>query len=241
MLNETKMVKNLTKEEIKTFHNLMQIEFDGVDWNQFVHDLREKQFVMILKSEECEIVGFSTLMEIDMFMGKEKIKILFSGDTTIKQEYRDSFGFGIELSKFFMRTISRYPSHKIYYALISKGWRTYRVLPFYFKEFFPCYNLEQYSHVTAVMNMFGYKKYPQNYDESSGLLLFEGETQRLKTESPDASVPPRSNPHVDYFFKRNPNYLKGNELVCLAEVAQSNFTQVVHRLYKMDKEKNKVL
>lgn len=237
----TKSVDECSMEERLCFFQLMQIDFNGVTFDNFIRDFSEKQFVMILKNDSGEIVGFSTLMELEIFLEEKVIKIIFSGDTAVLHEFRDSFGFGFELSKFFIRAINLYPSYEIYYALISKGWRTYRVLPFYFKEFFPCYSRSISSYERSLINAFGYKKYPNNYVEETGLLKFSGETERLKPESMDASLPSRKNPHIDFFFKNNPGYLDGTELVSLARVSLDNFTSVVSKLISINEKTKEVV
>lgn len=236
MFSKTRAVQSFSQKEHIELYNLMQLEFIGVTWDHFIKDFNEKQHVMVLINESGKVVGFSTLMEIDLNLGGKMIKIIFSGDTTVMQEYRDSFGFAVELSNFFTRAVVLYPTHEIYYVLISKGWRTYRVLPFFFKEFIPCYNREISKYEKSIMNLFGYKKYPNNYIGTTGLLCFKENVQRLKPECSDAMIPPRNNPHVDFFFQKNPHYLDGTELVCIARVAYCNFTQAITRLLSFSKK-----
>jgi hypothetical protein len=237
----TKRIDECSFDERVRCYQLMQFEFAGVNFENFTRDFDEKQYVMILTNDSEEIVGFSTLMEMDINLEGKIMKVIFSGDTTVLHEHRDSFGFGFELSKFFIRAIDLYPSHEVYYVLISKGWRTYRVLPFYFKEFFPCYERPIGLDEKSLINAFGYKKYPDNYVEETGLLCFKGETERLRPESLDASLPPRNNPHVNFFFKNNPSYLEGTELVCMAKVSHDNFTRVVSKLISISEKTKEIV
>lgn len=240
MKSATKKIEECTHCDRMKFFELMQIEFEGVNFKNFIRDFEEKQYVMVLTTESGEIVGFSTLMEMEIELDEKIIKIIFSGDTTVLLEYRNSFGFGFELSKFFIRTINLNPSQDIYYALISKGWRTYKVLPFYFKKFFPCCERILSSYEKSLLDAFGFKKYPGNYAKESGLICFTEETERLKPDSPDAYLPERVNKHVDFFFLKNPTYLDGTELVCMAKVCHQNFTGVVPKLISIHEKTNAI-
>jgi hypothetical protein len=79
------------------------------------------------------------------------------------------------------------------------------------------------------MDAFGAKKYPRNYLPEQGLITFSVETQRVKPGSPEGQVPPRVDPHVDLFLKKNPNYLLGDELIYVASISPQNFSWAVHR------------
>lgn len=234
--SQTKTIQECTFSEMRQCYGLLLREFDGVIWKDFTRDFKEKDHVMMLINEQGLIVGFSTLMIIDLNVSGRTTKAIFSGDTAVLNEYRDSFGFATELAKYFTRSIEMYPENDVYYVLITKGWRTYRVLPFYFKEFAPSYRQPTSKEQSAVIDVFGYKKYPKNYDSRSGLLVFGGEVQRLKAESTDALPPAKNSPDADFFFSRNPDYLSGNELICVAKVALENFTGAMQRLRGPDRK-----
>ena len=227
--SHTKTISEFTDDERIQCHNLLLEEFDGVIWDDFIKDFEEKEYAMYLMSEG-RIVGFSTMMFIDVIVEGQNKKLIFSGDTTVLRKYRESFGFAVEMAKLFVRAIDLFPCMEIYYVLISKGYRTYRILPFYFKHFSPSYICETSREEQSIIAAFGQKKYPNQYRHNDGLLMFDGTTQRLKLDSIDAVQPFKGNPHTDFFFKKNPDYLLGNELICIAKVCPENFTSAIVRL-----------
>lgn len=227
--SQTKAIRDCTASDRRQCYDLLLKEFDGVIWDDFDRDFSEKEYVMLLTIED-QIVGFSTLMFIDVEVGGQQKKLIFSGDTTVLREYRESFGFAVEMAKFFIKAIDLFPSLEIYYVLISKGYRTYRILPFYFTHFVPCYQRPITGTEQAIITAFGQKKYPLHYKADRGLIVFDGATQRLKIGSLDAERPLKSNPHTDFFFEKNPNYLLGDELICIAKICSENFTSAILRL-----------
>lgn len=240
IFSETKKVVDLTPSERAAMLGLLSIEFLGVRREDFTRDLMEKDVVMLLRKNNCdgEIVGFSTLMVLDLPVDGRKVKGVFSGDTTVLDEYRSSTGLGVQIGRYFLNTLESYPEHEIFYILISKGWRTYKILPFFFRKFTPKHDLQTSSEDKSVTDAFGKIKYPEEYDPDSGLIMFSKETQRLVPGSVDAVPPSDPDEHTRFFLERNKAYLSGTELVCVARIHESNFAPALVRLLKQAKEKS---
>jgi hypothetical protein len=229
IVSQTKKAAACSEYEKETFYQLLCHEFIGVSWDDFTRDFREKDAVMILRKEHSagEIVGWSTLMVLTLAVPGREMRAIFSGDTAVLPEYRNSTGLGVELSSYFMQVYEQFPRHEVYYILISKGWRTYKILPFFFKEFAPRYDRPTSAEDKAVMNAFGQKKYPQHYQSASGVVTFS--PQRVRPESIDA-VPAKMDAHTRFFLNSNPGYLEGHELVCIARIVPDNFTNGLIRV-----------
>lgn len=229
IVSQTKKVAACSEFEQETFYRLLCHEFIGVSWDDFTRDFREKDAVMILRKEHSagEIVGWSTLMVLTLAVPGREVKGIFSGDTAVLPEYRNSTGLGVELSRYFMQVYEQFLRHEVYYILISKGWRTYKILPFFFKDFSPRYDKQTSAGDKAVMDAFGQKKYPQHYQSASGVVTFS--PQRVRPESIDA-VPAKMDAHTRFFLSSNPGYLEGHELVCIARIAPDNFTNGLKRV-----------
>ena len=229
IVSQTKKVAACSDQEKETFYELLCQEFLGVSWDDFIRDFREKDDVMILRKEhsEGEIVGWSTLMVLTLALPEKEVKAIFSGDTVVLPEYRSSTGLGIELSRYFMHVREQFPRHSVYYILISKGWRSYKIMLFFFKDFAPRYDKPTAPYDKAVMDAFGEKKYPHHYNPATGVVTFS--PQRVRPESIDA-IPTSMDVHTGFFLRSNPGYLDGNELVCVARVSPDNFRNGVKRL-----------
>ncbi len=232
--NHSKPVGDLTHTEKATMFGLLSLEFLGMRREDFIRDLQEKDIVALLRREshDGEIVGFSTLMLLDLPIANRKVKAVFSGDTTVLPEFRTSGGIGIEIGRYFMKALEIFSQHEIYYILISKGWRTYKVLPFFFKNYAPKFDMPTSPQDKAVMDAFGSVKYPGDYDPELGLIMFSKETQRLIPGSIDAVPPHDPDKHTKFYLQKNPTYLSGTELVCVGRVEIENFAPPLTRLLK---------
>jgi hypothetical protein len=237
--SETRKIAACSESEKEIFYRLLCRGFLGVTRQDFIRDFEEKDAVIVLRKEdsEGEVVGWSTLIVLTLELpagAKEvqEVKAVFSGDTVVLPEYRSGVGLGVELVGYFLQTYDRFPWHSVYYVLTSKGWRTYKIMPFFFNEFAPHYDRPTTADEQLVMDAFGRKKYPRNYDAKRGVITFS--PQRVRPDGVDAA-PAHPDRHAAFFLSRNPSYLEGHELVCVARIAPANFTGVVRRLVNIDK------
>jgi hypothetical protein len=229
IVGETRPMAELTRAERRACFELLGRLFLGVTWEEFVRDLEEKDAVMFLRDAETGAIGgFSTVTELEVDVAGEPVPVVFSGDTAVLPEYRTSFALGQELARYFHEAYERHPGRPVSYVLISKGWRTYKILPFFFHEFFPRHDAATPPSALALIDAFGEARYPDRYDE--GVIRFAGEAApRLRPDSVDA-LPARHDAHTAFFLRANGGYLEGDELVCAARIDPANYTGRMTRL-----------
>jgi hypothetical protein len=235
IFSQTKITSLCSYEEKETFYRLLCQGFLGVTRQDFIRDFEEKEAVMILRKEHAdgEIVGWSTLMLFTLSLPDEEVKGVFSGDTVVLPEYRSGTGLGVELLRYFLRAYEQFPTHKVYYILTTKGWRTYKIMPFFFKQFVPRYDQPTLPYDQTLMDAFGGKKYPGHYHPQTGIITYS--PQRVRPEGIDAA-PRHPDAHTAFFLRRNPGYLDGHELVCAARIAPENFTSTARRLLHYERD-----
>ncbi len=210
-------------------YTILSKYFLGTSFEEFEHDLSQKEIAIFITKEE-KIMGFSTLVCSTVEVNGNKTPVIFSGDTIVEQEHRNSAGLGIEVANYFDRVCKRY-NNTVYYLLSTKGWRTYKVLPFFFNKYYPRANREIPPQIREVRDAFCRAKYGDSYDAQKGLIIAKGDPQRLRSENlTDASYPERESEDIAFFFEQNPNYLEGTELVCIASIDEENITKRFKRL-----------
>lgn len=214
--------------------SLLRSYFDGVCWEDFRHDLTEKDRVMLLtESESNTIVGFSTLMRLTVATCDGPITIVFSGDTVVDESSRSYCGFGYALAEYFELARREAGTRPAYYVLISKGWRTYRIMPFMFQRFYPTHTAVTPESVRRIITAFGRTKYPELYDERRGLILGRPLGPRIRHDGPDVVSAHRlADPHVSFFTVANPHHNLGDELVCIADLNIANYTPTFTRMIR---------
>lgn len=219
--SEVVLPSSLTPEHVAELYGLYADHYLGTDPLRFQRDLAEKDWVILLRDEEGWIAGFSTQMLLHTELDGQPFRALFSGDTLIR---RDCWG-SQELVRAWCRLAgslkARAGDEPLYWFLISKGYRTYLYLPLFFHRFFPRFDEPTPSLERTLMDRLALGKFGEAYSPETGLVQFAGDHDRLRPDL-DAAAERGENPHVRHFVRCNPEYARGVELVCLAEISPEN-------------------
>lgn len=207
---------------------LMDEFYDNMTWENFIKDLNEKDNCILLFDEEEILRGFSTQKLMTIEVDGKTITGLFSGDTIIHKDYWGSMA----LFKLFARTFfsDSFPQENFYWFLISKGYKTYKMLPTFFESYYPSLLAETPEFEQRVMDVFGTTKYPLEYNQNTGVIEYLGTKDKLKSGVADITGKLEDDPHIRFFIERNPQYFEGHDLVCLASLNRNNLKKSVRRI-----------
>jgi len=223
-------ISELKHESIIQMFQLFQQYFDNCIYKFFLGDLKNKQYVIqLLDSNTDKIQGFTTLSLFSHTYLNRHISIVFSGDTIISKP----FWWSNELFKRWIKTVLELTSNDeipVYWVLISSGYRTYRLLPFFFKEFYPRYDIPTPRNKKYLLNDIAKKIFKDQFLREFGIVRFKQGVTYLKKELIDIDKNRPDNPHKNFFIKNNPGYIKGDELVCLTQISEDNFTLAGKRM-----------
>ncbi len=208
--------------------NLLQTHFEGVTWEQFQIDLQEKDWVILLKLAGV-LKGFTTFCFYSVQWGQETVRIVYSGDTITDP----SMWSNPALAKAWTKSIQmlhQQRTEKLYWLLISSGYRTYRFLSIFAREFYPHYNFPTPPLVEKFIHQLAQQKFQEDYNPTLGIVRFRHPqilTPSLRQVAPEKL----QDPHVTFFLEKNPGHSHGDELVCLAEVSEENLTKAGSRIW----------
>ncbi len=210
--------------------------FDGTSEQLFRSDLSEKQFVIILRDENGTVQGFSTAMVNDHDMNGARLRSFYSGDTIVDQQYWGQHSLVTAWFQLAGHVKAQEPDTPLYWFLLVKGHRTYRYLYAFFNEFYPAHDRETTADAKAIMDMLAGGRYGDDYDPDRGIIHFPTSHGHLKSSFADIPEKDRERPDVRYFLERNPGYVNGDELVCLAELRTDNIRPIGERLFQKGME-----
>jgi hypothetical protein len=211
---------------------LISTYYENMHWDKFISDLEEKEWVLLLKDNKGTVKGFTTLMVRDFTVDNVQAKCFFSGDTIVDCDCRGSYLFHKVWIDFVLETSRKYPDSKSYWLMISKGYKTYRFLPLYFKSFYPTFTKPTPVFEKHLMDTFGRCKFPDRYNGRAGIIYNRGTCDYLKQGVADLSPARLRDPHVRFFVRANPEYYRGDELVCLADLDMANFKPAINLLLR---------
>lgn len=213
-----------SKQRDEMFALLVQ-HFDGVTRRQFERDLAEKNWVVEIR-RDGRLLGFSTLLVCDERYDGDAITAIYSGDTIVSPVGRNSPALARAWIAAVNHIRAEHRERPCYWLLLTSGFRTYRFLPVFWREFFPRHNAATPSRTQRLLHHLATARYGADYDKAAGIVRFP-QPQRLRHILLNGRV---SDPHVAFFLARNPGYARGDELVCIAEISDANLTIAGRRM-----------
>jgi hypothetical protein len=75
-------------------------------------------------------------------------------------------------------------------------------------------------------------RFGEAFDEAAGVLRFAQPQGHLRSSYAEISQPHQRLPEVEFFLSRNPGYVRGEELVCLCELAAENLQPIARRAFR---------
>jgi len=205
--------------------------YDATSENLFLKDLSDKQWVVILRDKSGRLKGFTTVAMWQRRIEGRPIHAIFSGDTIVESE---NWGQRALASAWFRLAASIKAADMdipLYWFLIVKGHRTYRYLPLYFHEYYPAHDRETPGAMKQLMDRLATERFGAAYDAKTGVIRFATSFGQLK---PDLATIPEKDAkraEVAFFLQHNPGYVKGEELVCLAEITSDNLRPLARRIF----------
>ena len=231
LIHKIEEVNRLSPEQKERMYELMCIHYSNNKRELFDRDLSEKDWVLMLQSNtNQEIVGFSTQKLFPFTFREKSVRVLFSGDTIIQKEHWGSMALSLLFGKLMIRILYEYKKDEIYWMLISKGLRTYKYLPAFFIDYYPCYDKETPSEMQELMHALAKYRFSESYIPETGIVKADQNAQYLKEEYHALARP--SKEHELFFFEANPGYARGDELVCLTRLSLDNINPFIRRVLK---------
>lgn len=206
---------------------LLEAYFENTSYGRFERDLEEKELAILLRDAHGDIAGFTTLMSMAAVVDDRPVTAFFSGDTIVAREH---WGSPL-LSRCWINTVwacarVRALDDLVYWFLICSGYKTFRFLPVFFREFLPVAGSAFERRLLATLAV---RKFGSEYDAGAGVV-------RLRVANPlRAGVAPvtgerRRDPMVEFFTRANPGHERGDELACLTSLAPGNLTRAGRRM-----------
>jgi hypothetical protein len=222
-------VNQICARRREEMYALMDNYYENMDHSTFAADLDEKEWVIQIVDEVSnELKGFSSQRLIHSRVEGRSIRTLFSGDTIVESRRRGQRKL-FQVSGWFLRQLmDAYPDDELYWFLISKGYKTYRFLPLFFREFYPRYARTIPAWYKAVIDSLGMHIDPSRYDPRTGILRARPDGCRLRPGVADITPDRLRDQHVRFFSDANPGHARGDELCCLAQLTPTNFTPAAY-------------
>jgi hypothetical protein len=223
-------IESLSNAQKDAMYSLLGNHFEGVRRDVFELDLSNKNWVILLEDKNTDIKGFSTLLMYTTQFEGENINVVYSGDTIVDPTAWSSS----TLSRTWITSVQKlrrqYTNGKLYWLLISGGFRTYRFLPVFWQEFYPRYDKPTPNNISELMHFLAYQRFGECYKYTSGVVRFQ-HPHVLRDGLKEIPTERLQDPHINFFAQHNSGYIQGDELVCLAEISEENLTRAGRKVW----------
>jgi hypothetical protein len=209
-------------------YELFREHFTDVSVDQFNRDLAEKDLALLLERED-RLVGFSTLLAYTTLFEGEPINVIYSGDTIVSP---GAWGTPA-LPRAWVAGVGalrlNLPPARCFWFLLTSGFRTYRFLPVFWREFFPRFDATTPTVTQRMLDHLARERFGSQF--KNGVVRFSN-PQRLRADLQDVPEGRERDPHVSFFLTRNPGHTQGDELVALTEISPANLTRAGRRMMR---------
>ena len=232
-MNETMQFQLVARADLSAaqkseMFGLLTQHFEGVTREQFARDLAEKNLALLLRRGE-KLVGFSTQLAYTTRFENETVNVIYSGDTIVSPEAWGTTALPRAWVAGVEKLRATLPPGKCYWLLLTSGFRTYRFLPVFWREFFPRFDRAMPPELARLLKQLGGERFGDQFDGEAGVVRFKN-PQRLSGGLNVVPAGRASDPHVDFFLAHNPGHADGDELVCLTELCHENLTAAGRRM-----------
>jgi len=210
--------------------NVFSENFDGATPETFARDLENKNWVILLRDTRTgDLQGFSTLALYETAFGGQALSVVYSGDTIIRRAYWGT----PELPSAWIKTVLEKSAHMpqpLYWLLISSGYKTYRFLTVFYREFYPRYDRPTPPETQALLDHLATQRFGPDYCRAEGVVRFAQGATPLREGVAEVTEERLRDPHVAFYTGRNPGHANGDELVCITRIHPENFTPAGKRM-----------
>ncbi len=204
--------------------------YAGTDRARFVRDLSEKQHVILLHDRETgALKGFSTVLLREIATARGPATLFFSGDTVVDRAYWGQKELQLAAARLLLSMKLRNPTRRLYWFLISKGYRTYLILANAFPRSIPRAGAAEEVELRGLLDTVARERFGDEYDATTGTIRHATPHEYVRDGVAPVTEAALRNGHVRYFVERNPNHAAGDELACLAVVRARDLLRAMAR------------
>ncbi len=219
---------DLAGSEKAAMFQLLTEHFEGVTAEQFARDLAEKNLALLIERGD-KLVGFSTLLAYTAPFEGTAVNVIYSGDTIVSPEAWGTTALprawvaGVDALR------AKLPAGRCFWLLLTSGFRTYRFLPVFWREFFPRFDAPTPPFVQRLSGDLAQAQFGEQFKPELGIVRF-AQPQRLRNGLQEVPNGRKHDPHISFFLTRNSGHAAGDELVCLTELCPENLTSAGRRM-----------
>ena len=223
-------VQTLDERQTLEMFRLYDTHYAASSFELFRRDLAAKSHVIDLRAGGI-LRGFSTAEVLAFELEGVGSQAIFSGDTIVDPEFWGEQALVQAFCRYAGDIKACQPGRPLYWFLISKGYRTYRYLSLFAKDYYPHHAQPTPRAVQERLEHLARLKFGDAFDSATGLIRFPTSMGHLRAPLTCVRSHLLEHPAVAFFLERNPRYHAGEELACLTELSAANLRSFAKRAF----------
>lgn len=210
----------LSEQDITAMYQLMDSFYENITPKEFLRTLAKKDYIFLVKDQFAFIQAFTTLQLLHIPGRKQKVYGILAGDIITHKDYvEDRNIFTEALMEYQLRQKKQKDS---YIFLTCKDCWTFKIFQESFTRCYPNKNEEMPLQVKKLINSFGEYYYSQEYESATGIIKHSCFPRKIKESRLKKMEKTLSEEERAFFVHKNPEYKKGYDLICVAELPVEN-------------------
>ena len=234
-------IADISIVDVYQMYSIYSRYYKGTKWRIFLNDLSKKSGAFLIrKKEDNMVVGFSTVVNYDLYSRGKKALGVFSGDTIIDREFWGSRVLQTAFYRYMIMQKIRHPARTLYWLLISKGFKTYLLMANNFDKYYPDPD-SRHPELAGVVDDYCQQMFSDYYLPEKRILDFGASYQCLKegvAETSDSML--ENNRNIRFFEQCNPEWRRGTELPCVGVVDWALLCKYIVRYLKKPVSKGRI-
>jgi hypothetical protein len=222
--------REVSDGDVAAMYRLYAEYYAATSQDLFRSDLDDKDHVIELR-DGASLRGFSTLAVMDYEVAGEPCRALFSGDTIIDRRYWGEQALAQAFCRHAGVVKAQRPDLPLSWFLISKGYRTYRYLSAFAREYFPNPVRPTPPHIQERIDLLARRRFGEVYCAELGLVRFPVSRGHLKPQWTTIREGVLKRAEVRFFLERNPRFHAGEELCCITLLETGNLRSFARRAF----------
>lgn len=199
--------------------------YDNLKSKAYRDDTYSKDYVIILEKDNV-LVGYTLFSLYEEIFNDNSWIVYYSGNTITDINSRNSFVLASVFFEVVKEMHKMWPQYKKCWFLLSKGFRTYKLLPQFFNRYFPA-DTKQDKEIGLLLYQLAQSRFGKKFNKENGIIEMNGAADFINDALREEHVKYNENKEVDFFCRKNPGFIMGDELVCGCSLSVDNIKKGV--------------
>ncbi|WP_415837469.1 hypothetical protein [Parendozoicomonas haliclonae] len=178
-----------------------------------------------------DVVGIASVDAYRFHWDQQSRTVIFTSNTLIDEAWRGCHMIQKLGLSYLFREKLKNPLTPAFWFFDTYSYKSYLLLPRNFSEYWPKAGMETPQRVQKFIHDLSSHRFGDDWDPEQGIAR-RCQKKKLKPTVAPITEKHLADPHIAFYFSRNPNYAEGDRLVCLAPLTAKNILSIFTNAFR---------